>query len=215
MSSSWSEELKLFNLLSGSPRIDDGEISLRQIRYRDQQEWNELRQANATWLNPWEGTRPHIPVGTGHLKEIPSFYGMVRNYKREAKAKRNISLGIWLTKPHLNCKKFDGKPELVGQITLGGIVFGALHGAHIGYWIDEKHASNGYVTRSVKALTQYAFNELALHRIEINIRPENESSLKVAKKAGYLYEGPRPQFLHIDGEWRDHLVFVAINPRIL
>jgi len=167
------------------------------------------------WLGPWEGTRPNIPAGSGNLKPIPSFYGMVRNHKREARAKRNISLGIWLTKAHPHCKKFSGKPELVGQITLGGIVFGALHGAHIGYWIDEKHAGNGYITRSVRALTEYAFNELALHRIEINIRPENESSLKVAKKAGYIYEGQRPQFLHIDGDWRDHLVFVAVNSHIL
>jgi len=206
----------LFKLSQHSPRIVDGEISLHPIRYRDHDQWNALRRANADWLNPWEGTRPHIPAGTySHLKEIPSFYGMVKNYKRETKAKRNISLGIWLTKPHFGCEKFTGKPELVGQITLGGIVFGALHGAHIGYWIDEKHASHGYVTRSVKALTNHAFNELALHRIEINIRPENESSLKVAKKAGYIYEGQRPQFLHIDGDWRDHLVFVAVNSHIL
>ena len=61
-------------------------------------------------------------------------------------------------------------------------------------------------------LTEFAFTKLALHRIEINIRPENEVSRKVAEKAGYLLEGARPRYLHIDGDWRDHLTFVRENP---
>jgi ribosomal-protein-alanine N-acetyltransferase len=204
------------------PTITDGEITLRLMRARDEKQWNRVREINYSWLNPWEGTRPKSNTGAA-IPEIPSFRTMVHNYRKEAKAKRNISLGIWLTKQHeisthnspsCKCQFFTGEPELIGQITLGGIVFGALHGAHIGYWIDQNHSGRGYMARSVNALTQYAFNELALHRIEINIRPENESSIKVANNAGYIYEGDRPKFLHIDGQWRDHKVFVKTNPRI-
>ena len=49
---------------------------------------------------------------------------------------------------------------------------------------------------------------LRLHRIEIVIRPENAASLRVVDKLGLRYEGSRPAFLHIDGAWRDHEVFV-------
>jgi ribosomal-protein-alanine N-acetyltransferase len=66
----------------------------------------------------------------------------------------------------------------------------------------------------VIALTEFGFSELNLHRIEINLRPENEASRKVAEKAGYIYEGLRPRYLHIDGDWRDHSTFVKENPRI-
>jgi ribosomal-protein-alanine N-acetyltransferase len=69
-------------------------------------------------------------------------------------------------------------------------------------------------TRAVKALTKYGFDEMQLHRIEINLRPENGASRKVAEKAGYKLEGTRANFLHIDGDWRDHITFVAENPRI-
>lgn len=55
---------------------------------------------------------------------------------------------------------------------------------------------------------------MQLHRIEINLRPENGASRKVAEKAGYKLEGNRANFLHIDGDWRDHITFVAENPRI-
>ena len=63
-------------------------------------------------------------------------------------------------------------------------------------------------------MTVYGFEELKLHRIEINIRPENGASRRVAEKSGYHLEGERPRFLHIDGEWRDHLSFVRENPKI-
>ena len=51
---------------------------------------------------------------------------------------------------------------------------------------------------------------MQLHRIEIAIRPENAKSLRVVEKLSFRPEGLRPRYLHIDGDWRDHLVF-ALN----
>lgn len=34
------------------------------------------------------------------------------------------------------------------------------------------------------------------------------------KKAGYIFEGLRPRYLHIDGDWRDHVVFVKENTNL-
>jgi ribosomal-protein-alanine N-acetyltransferase len=101
--------------------------------------------------------------------------------------------------------------NLVGQITLGGIIYGALRGGHIGYWIDRNYANRGLTTDAVNTLTRFAFERLGLHRLEINVRPENEASCRVALKAGYYYEGDRAAFLHISGQWRDHKCFVKNN----
>jgi len=180
--------------------IEDHEITLRPLRYRDRAQWLKVRAVNAQWLAPWEATRPPLESD----QPSPSYYEMVRYYNKEGRELRSISLGIWLRE--------SGRERLVGQITLGGIVFGAYRGAHIGYWIDQRVANRGYTTRAVKALTNFAFNELHLHRIEINLRPENAASKKVAEKSGYSYEGLRPKYLHIAGDWRDHLTFVAENP---
>jgi ribosomal-protein-alanine N-acetyltransferase len=125
---------------------------------------------------------------------------------REMKALRSISLGIFLR---------EGQSEkLIGQITLGGIIFGAMRGAHIGYWIDQRYSARGYTTRAVKLLTNFGFESLKLHRIEINLRPENEASKKVALKAGYILEGARSNYLHIAGDWRNHITFVKENSNI-
>jgi ribosomal-protein-alanine N-acetyltransferase len=56
----------------------------------------------------------------------------------------------------------------------------------------------------------HCFQTLALHRLEINIRPENAPSLRVVQKLGFRDEGVRKGFLHIDGAWRDHRTF-ALN----
>ena len=62
------------------------------------------------------------------------------------------------------------------------------------------------------ALTiDYLFDELGLHRVEIDIRPENEASLRVVEKLKLREEGLKERFIHIDGQWRDHRVFAITS----
>ena len=178
------------------------QIQLRPARLRDRAAWNEIRAENKEWLAPWEASLPIVPEGTPaseFLSKRPSFHAMVRAINREARAGRSYSFLIWHEK------------QIVGQITMGGVILGALRGAHIGYWIDRNFANRGLTTDAVKTLTAFGFERLGLHRIEINVRPENAASCKVAAKAGYHFEGDRPEFLHISGAWRDHKCFVKVN----
>jgi ribosomal-protein-alanine N-acetyltransferase len=180
------------------------EIYLKPLRLRDRKKWLNVRAENREWLSPWEATLPIIPGSDKKSlqKELPSFFKLVRSLNRESRELRSISFAIWY------------ENNLIGQISMGGIILGALRGAHIGYWIDRAYAGRGYTTEAVKLLTQYGFSVLSLHRIEINIRPENAASRRVAEKAGYVYEGERPRYLHIDGDWRDHVTFVKENPLV-
>lgn len=181
--------------------LEDSGVTLRPLRFRDRAAWDEVRAVNREWLSPWEATLPHVP-GESAQSKLPTFYQKVASHNREGRAFRSLNLSIW----------YQG--ALVGQITLGGIIFGALRGAHIGYWIDKRYANHGITTKAVTMVTEYAFNVLELHRIEINLRPENASSRRVAEKSGYFLEGERPRYLHIDGAWRDHICFVRENPKI-
>ena len=127
---------------------------------------------------------------------------MIRIQKNDEKEGKSFSFGIFIGN------------ELIGQITLGGIIYGALRAGHIGYWIAEEYANRGLTTEAVRGVSQFGFKELELHRLEINIRPENAASIRVAEKAGYILEGERKNYLHIDGAWRNHLCFVSENPAI-
>jgi ribosomal-protein-alanine N-acetyltransferase len=181
------------------------EITLRAPRLRDRSQWNSVRAENKEWLSPWEATLPLLPPDSPAYEDHdvrPSFYEMVRMLNREARAGRSYSFFIW-----------SGN-NLVGQITMGGVMYGALRGAHIGYWVDRNYANRGFTTQAVKLVTAFGFSQLGLHRMEINVRPENAASCRVAEKAGFVIEGQRKAFLHIDGAWRDHICFVKNNELI-
>src|SRR5699024_8099027 len=58
------------------------------------------------------------------------------------------------------------------------------------------------------------FFTLGLHRIEINIRPENTASLRVVDKLGLRDEGLRKRYMHIDGQWCDHRTFAVLAEEV-
>ena len=181
------------------------DLILRPLRMRDRKRWAQVRAENKDWLNSWEATLPQVP-GEDGSNSLPSFFEMVRWHQREGRQGRSYAMAIWHVNP-------QGE-NLIGQITMGGVMYGAMRGAHIGYWIDKAYANLGLTTKAVNALTEFGFDALKLHRIEINIRPENEPSIRVAQKAGYVFEGLRPRYLHIDGNWRDHHCYVKENSRV-
>jgi ribosomal-protein-alanine N-acetyltransferase len=168
--------------------LRDGPVGLRPLRQRDSRRWREIRARNTEWLRPWEATSPD-PTS----EAAPTFGAMVRRLRSEARARQGLPFVI----------TFEG--ALVGQLTVGGITYGSLRSAHIGYWIDEAFAGRGITPTAVALAADHCFTTLRLHRIEVNVRPENVASRRVAEKLGFRYEGLRERYLHIDGDWRDHL----------
>ena len=72
-------------------------------------------------------------------------------------------------------------------------------------------AGRGIMPTAVALVGDYAIGVLRLHRLEINLRPENGASRRVVDKLGFAYEGRRERYLHIDGDWRDHDCFVITS----
>ena len=169
--------------------LRDGELSLRPLRRRDRAAWRRVRQANLRWLTPWEATSP------GGSDPLVTFAQYVRQLRRQARQDQGYAFAVLL------------RGELVGQLTIAGVARGSVHSAHIGYWISEHVAGRGLMPRAVALVIDYAFTELGLHRLEINVRPENTASLRVPQKLGLREEGLRQRYLHIQGQWRDHRSF--------
>ncbi|MFP5282094.1 MAG: GNAT family N-acetyltransferase [Actinomycetes bacterium] len=177
-----------------------GPIGLTPIRQRDRAGWEQVRRDNAAWLRPWEATLPAgSPAGPA------SFAGLVRDLNRQARAGRLLP---WLVRYEADQQRLvDRRSALVGQLTVSGVTGGSASFAQIGYWIDQRWAGHGIIPTAVALAVDYCFGVMGLHRIEITIRPENEKSLRVVEKLGFRPEGMRPRYLHINGDWRDHLAF--------
>ena len=120
---------------------------------------------------------------------------MIRDLNRQAREGRSLPLVV----------TYDG--NLVGQLTVSGITWGSACWAQIGYWVDRDHAGRGIIPTAVALATDHCLFTMGLHRIEIAIRPENTASLRVVEKLGFRAERRAPRYLHIDGDWRDHLIF--------
>ena len=102
----------------------------------------------------------------------------------------------------------------MGQLTVSSIVWGSAMMATLGYWVDQARAGHGIAPTAVAMATDHCFGTLGLHRMEINIRPENAPSLRVVEKLGFRDEGYRPRFLHINGEWADHRTFALTSEEV-
>jgi ribosomal-protein-alanine N-acetyltransferase len=169
--------------------LTEGPVQLRPLRYREARAWMNLRADNRQWLAPWEATSPTMNLGR------QSFRALVRSHAKQARAGTHLSLAVVC------------RDQLVGHICLGPVFWGSMRSAGIGYWVSSKVAGQGITPTAVALLTDHALLSSGLHRVEINIRPENVASLRVVEKLGFRDEGLRRRFLHIDGAWRDHRTF--------
>ncbi len=172
-------------------------MRLRPISQKDRDNWRRVRQANAAWLGRWDATAP-----TRTHAHPRSFSSMVRQMRTEARAGRQLPFVV----------EYQGR--FVGQVTVSNIVRGSAQFASIGYWVDEAHAGRGIIPRAVAIAIDHCFGPVGLHRIEVAIRPENTSSLRVVDKLGIKEVGFAPRFLHIDGEWRDHRLFAITKEEV-
>ncbi|UNX55457.1 GNAT family N-acetyltransferase [Georgenia sp. TF02-10] len=166
----------------------EGPVTLRPLRRRDRRAWLDLRAANAAWLRPWDATSP---VGAPPT----SFGAYLRSQDRQGRSGEGLPFVV----------EVDG--DLVGQVSIMTIVRGALWSGSVGYWISRHVAGRGITPWAVATACDYAWGALGLHRLEVNVRPENGPSLRVVAKLGFREEGLRRRFLHIDGDWRDHRSF--------
>jgi ribosomal-protein-alanine N-acetyltransferase len=174
--------------------LTDGPVVLRPYKRSDGQGWAAVRRANESWLAQWEPT----PYGSWHdLNSPAAFRAVYADLKRSA---RNGS-----AMPFAVCYVENGEEKLVGQLTLGNVVRRAFCSAYAGYWVDQAVAGRGVTPTALALAVDHAFRVGGLHRIEINIRPENKASRRVVEKLGIREEAYHPRYLHIDGAWRDHV----------
>jgi ribosomal-protein-alanine N-acetyltransferase len=83
--------------------------------------------------------------------------------------------------------------------------------AEIGYALNKKFWGSGYMTECLKAMIKYGFNELQLHSIEANVNPQNENSIKLLEKIGFIKEAYfRENYLY-DNKYIDTITYSLLE----
>lgn len=182
--------------------LDHQGLELAPLRYSHRKQWHEVRRRNLAWLTPWEATDP-----TG--SQAPMTYGsMVRAHNRDGAAGVSYPWAIFQTPPG------ETRAQLVGQLIAAPVLWGSMRSTSLGYWVDQAHAGQNIVPTAVALASDYLFTRVRLHRIEINIVPDNAPSLRVVEKLGFRSEGIRKNYIHINGQWRDHESFALTRDEL-
>lgn len=79
------------------------------------------------------------------------------------------------------------------------------------YKLIPEYWGYGYATEIAKALVNFGFIKLKLHRIEAGTAIKNIKSLKVLEKIGMTNEGIRRKILPIRGEWIDGYQYAIVE----
>lgn len=184
-------------------RLSSPPVTLRPLRRRDELAWAQIRRRSIDWFRPWDSTRP-----PDSLDGALTFGGMVAAFGAKARAGLMLPWAVEYTPPG------ERRGVFAGQVTVSGITRGSAGWGQIGYWIDPAWAGRGVIPTAVAMACDYCFEVQRLHRIEIAIRPENANSLAVVRKLGFRNEGRRLAYMHVDGAWRDHDMFVLLAGEI-
>jgi len=171
------------------------EIFIRQLEFSDAEDLLKLEVENRDFF------QLYAPLKDEKFYTIAGQVERIEKWVLSAEQDSVYSFGIFLT---------DSK-QLIGNVTLSEVARGNYQSCWIGYYLDRKQNGKGYMTKAVKLVVDYGFNELKLHRIEAGVMPHNIRSIKVLEKAGFHKEGIAIENVKINGKWENHQTLAIIN----
>jgi len=83
--------------------------------------------------------------------------------------------------------------------------------AEIGYWLGEPFWGMGIATRALETMTNYAFSQFDLDRVQAEVFEWNLASARVLEKAGYCLEGRLRQRVTKAGKTIDCFLYAKIR----
>jgi len=176
--------------------LDTGRLLLRPARRAHAPALHAYVVANRAHLAPWEPSRPE------------SFYTLASIETRLDAMEDSIASGRAL---HLLA--FDKDDDrLVGECHFTQIAPEPFLACYLGFSIAHDREGQGLMRECLEAAIRHVFDELDLHRVMANHRPENTRSARLLKRLGFEQEGFARAYLRINGVWADHVLTALTNP---
>lgn len=102
-------------------------------------------------------------------------------------------------------RKEDGK--VIGFV---GLIRQDPGQAEVGWVLAEEYRGQGYVTEAARALMDYGFSSLDLHRIHADTNTDNSPSYRVMERLGMRREGLLKEAFFDDGKWVDRYIYAIL-----
>lgn len=169
--------------------IETTRLLLREIRATDEDSVHEY--ASDPCVSRFDSWGPNTREKT---HEVVSRWLEVQ----EERLRAEINLAVELTD--------EGK--LIGTMRLG--MDDEKTSAHIGYAFNRHYWNQGYATEASRALLDFGYRDLHLHRIWATCDTRNLASWRVMEKLGMRREGHFIKNTLQKGEWRDSYLYAVL-----
>ncbi|WP_155590588.1 GNAT family N-acetyltransferase [Lysinibacillus cavernae] len=165
----------------------DQDLSLRTITLEDAETVFALTDASREYLKEW------LPW-LDYTKDVVDTRTYIESCINGHEANSSLSLVILF------------KNEIVGIAGFNSINANNKIGT-IGYWLSAGAQGHGIMTKTVKALLQYAFETLQLHKVEIRAAEGNHKSRAIPERLGLVNEGTIRASEWLYDHYVDHVVY--------
>lgn len=175
----------------GTQTIETGRLILRRFSYDDTENvfknWASDERLQKMYSEPVYPTREAVK---GLLEKY------INAYERDDYYRWAVTL--------------KGSDECIGQIAYF-LVDSKNRFAEIEYCIGSEFQCKGYATEATKAVIEYGFNRINLHKVQICTKTVNVQSKRVIEKCGFTYEGTLRDYFFMDGEYVGRLYFSMLR----
>jgi ribosomal-protein-serine acetyltransferase len=168
--------------------LPDGS-QLRRLDEADADELHRLVEANRAYLAPW------MPWAAGQTPD--STFKFIRLTRRQAADNNGFQAAI------------VSKSRIIGVAGFHSVDW-THRSTNIGYWLDEQHQGRGIMTRAVRVLTDHAFQEWKLNRVEIRAATNNLRSRAIPERLGFREEGVLREAERIGDRYNDLVVYAML-----
>lgn len=155
-------------------------------------------------FNAIDNNRKHLSAflpWVGRMKSVNDMKDYIKGSEALIQQQKEISFAILY------------EQQVVGRIGLHHLNMLNRSGA-IGYWLIKEAEGKGIVTKSCKAIINYGFNELGLHRIEIKAAVDNLRSQAVPEKLNFRREGVLRQAELVNNEFLDLILYSILRHEV-
>ncbi|SDJ43770.1 GNAT family N-acetyltransferase [Salimicrobium halophilum] len=165
----------------------DEEVSLRLIETRDAERVFELvdrhRLHLRTWL-PW----------VDHTTKVEDTKEAIQGFRKGYAEDKSMTVVILYRDSVVGMTSFN-KLDWTNKV------------AYIGYWLAEDYQGKGIMTKSAKAMTDFAFSSLKMNKVDITAAVENRASRAVPERLGFTEEGVIREEEWVNDRFVDHAVY--------
>jgi len=95
--------------------------------------------------------------------------------------------------------------EFIGGIRL--VPNKIFNSAELGFWLGKAFWQHGYAFEAAAEVIEFAFNTLAINRLEAHAMVENTPSIRLLEKLGFSKEGLHPELVIKWGNYKDVVTF--------